>query len=48
MVSGNIQEWLGYSAFFHWVLLAAIPAFIVLPRLKYPADYGKKNGEDHE
>ena len=48
MVSGYIQEWLGYSAFFLWVLLAAIPAFIVLPRLKYPADYGKKNREDHE
>src|SRR5690606_29438505 len=35
MVSGYLQEWLGYSAFFLWVVVAAIPAFIVLPRLKY-------------
>lgn len=48
MVSGYIQEWLGYSAFFLWVLLASIPAFIILPRLKYPADYGKKNREGNE
>lgn len=44
MVSGYIQEWLGYDGFFLWVVIAAIPAFIVLQYLNYPADYGKKNG----
>ena len=47
MLSGYLQEWLGYTAFFFWVLVAALPAFLVLPRLEYPADYGKKNSEDH-
>src|SRR5690606_5807239 len=48
MVSGYLQEWLGYSAFFLWVLLAALPAFLVLPRLEYPADYGKKTADGLE
>lgn len=42
MLSGYIQEWLGYDGFFLWVLIAAIPAFIVLRYLEYPEDYGKK------
>jgi len=42
MLSGYIQEWLGYGPFFLWVLVAALPAFFILPRLKYPKDYGKK------
>ena len=45
MVSGYIQEWLGYGGFFIWVVIAAIPAFLVLKVLKYPADYGKKTTE---
>lgn len=48
MLSGYLQEWLGYPAFFLWVLMAALPAFLILPRLDYPADYGKKNSGDHE
>nr|WP_299340963.1 MFS transporter [Allomuricauda sp.] len=43
MVSGYVQEWLGYDGFFLWVVIAAIPAFIVLKYLNYPADYGKKS-----
>lgn len=42
MLSGYIQEWLGYGGFFTWVVIAALPAFVVLRFLKYPADYGKK------
>lgn len=45
MLSGYIQEWLGYGGFFIWVVIAALPAFIVLQYLKYPADYGKKTVE---
>lgn len=42
MLSGYIQEWLGYDGFFLWVVIAALPAFLVLRYLKYPEDYGKK------
>lgn len=43
MASGYIQEWLGYSGFFIWVVIAAIPSFLLLPYIKYPPDYGKKS-----
>ncbi len=46
MLSGFIQEWLGYDGFFLWVVIAALPAFLILPVLKYPSDYGKK-GKEH-
>jgi len=45
MLSGYIQEWLGYDGFFIWVVIAALPAFLVLRYLNYPADYGKKTME---
>ena len=45
MLSGYIQEWLGYDGFFIWVVIAAIPAFVVLQFLDYPSDYGKKSIE---
>nr|WP_299383726.1 MFS transporter [Allomuricauda sp.] len=48
MLSGYIQEWLGYDGFFLWVVLAAVPAFLLLKFLKYPADYGKKTAVSHE
>ncbi len=43
MLSGFIQEWLGYGGFFVWVLIAGLPALFLLKYLKYPADYGKKS-----
>lgn len=48
MLSGYIQEWLGYDGFFIWVVIAALPAFIVLRYLKYPADYGKKTTDSND
>ncbi|MET1259910.1 MFS transporter [Flagellimonas sp. DF-77] len=42
MISGFMQEWLGYRGFFIWVVIAALPALFLLPFLKYPPDYGKK------
>ncbi|MBW8201396.1 MFS transporter [Flagellimonas abyssi] len=48
MLSGYIQEWLGYDGFFIWVVIAALPAFFVLRYLKYPADYGKKTAESND
>jgi len=46
MVSGYIQEWLGYGGFFVWVVIAALPALFLLRFIKYPADYGKKTNSD--
>ncbi|MEM1258176.1 MAG: MFS transporter [Bacteroidota bacterium] len=46
MLSGFMQEWLGYSGFFIWVVIAALPSLFLLPFLKYPADYGKKGNSD--
>lgn len=46
MLSGYMQEWLGYSGFFIWVVIAALPALFLLPFLKYPSDYGKKENSD--
>jgi len=41
LISGFIQEWLGYSGFFIWVVIAALPAIVILRYIKYPADFGK-------
>ena len=42
MLSGYIQEWLGYDGFFIWVVLAALPVLVIVRYLDYPADFGKK------
>lgn len=42
MVSGYIQEWLGYTGFFIWVGIAMIPAIIMAKSVKYPKEFGKK------
>ncbi len=41
LISGFVQEWLGYDGFFVWVVIAALPAFVLLRYIKYPADFGK-------
>ena len=43
LISGYMQEWLGYDGFFVWVVIAAIPSLILLKYIKYPPDYGKKS-----
>ncbi len=48
MVSGYIQQWLGYGGFFIWVALAALPSLILLKYIKYPAGFGKKTASQHE
>lgn len=45
MLSGYIQQYLGYGNFFIWVFLATIPGLILSQLLKYPADFGKKAEE---
>lgn len=42
LISGYVQEWLGYDGFFIWVVLGALPALFIIKYLKYPPDYGKK------
>lgn len=42
MISGYIQEYLGYGNFFIWVLVATIPGIIISRFLEFPADFGKK------
>lgn len=42
MVSGYLQEWLGYPGFFLWVVAAALPALLLLKFIRYPADFGRK------
>ncbi|MFS4469322.1 MFS transporter [Maribacter sp. 2210JD10-5] len=43
MISGYMQEWLGYSGFFIWVVVAALPVIFLLKFIHYPADFGKKS-----
>jgi PAT family beta-lactamase induction signal transducer AmpG len=42
MMSGWIQEKLGYINFYYWILLTTIPGFIVTALVKINPDYGKK------
>jgi len=42
LISGYMQEWLGYDGFFIWVVLAALPSLMLLKYIHYPPEYGKK------
>jgi MFS transporter, PAT family, beta-lactamase induction signal transducer AmpG len=42
MWSGRLQEFLGYSNFFIWVILATIPSFIVAAKIPLDAGFGKR------
>lgn len=43
MVSGVLQEYVGYHTFFLLVLVATLPAFIVTAFVKVPDDFGKRS-----
>ena len=43
MLSGYIQEYLGYANFFIWVLCATIPGLILSQFLIFPKEFGKKS-----
>lgn len=45
MISGYMQQWLGYGGFFVWVVIAALPAVFLLKFIEYPADFGKKTND---
>jgi PAT family beta-lactamase induction signal transducer AmpG len=42
MVSGRIQEYLGYQHFFIYVCVMTIPAFIMAAMVKIDPEFGKK------
>ncbi len=45
MISGWIQEQLGYQHFFVWVMIATIPSFLVAMVIKVDPEFGKKKSE---
>lgn len=42
MISGFVQESLGYQGFFIWVVIAGLPGILLIRLLKFPATYGMK------
>ena len=42
MLSGYMQQWLGYPGFFVWVVIATIPGFVMAYLVKFPREFGKK------
>ena len=42
MISGKIQEWLGYEYFFIWVMICTIVTFTVSALIKIDTQFGKK------
>lgn len=43
MVSGWIQDTIGYKYFFIWVMVCTIPGFVIINYLKYDPLFGAKN-----
>ena len=43
MLSGMLQEWMGYKMFFVWIMVCCAVTFIVSAFLKIDKDFGKKN-----
>jgi PAT family beta-lactamase induction signal transducer AmpG len=42
MISGQIQQYLGYQHFFMWACLATIPAFAMAALVKIDPAFGRK------
>lgn len=42
MISGWIQEMIGYKYFFIWVMICTIPGFVIINYLKYDPKFGTK------
>jgi PAT family beta-lactamase induction signal transducer AmpG len=45
MVSGWLQEIIGYQHFFIWVMIATIPGFLILPFIPLDEKFGIKQDE---
>ncbi len=49
MISGYVQEWLGYASFFLWVVATGIPGILMVRFVTFPREYGKgKEGLNEE
>lgn len=48
MFSGWLQEMLGYQNFFMWIMLATLPAILVVKLVKVDADFGKREMVDED
>jgi PAT family beta-lactamase induction signal transducer AmpG len=46
MISGALQEWLGYKIFFVWVMLSTIPGFLVAALVSIESNFGKQSSEE--
>jgi PAT family beta-lactamase induction signal transducer AmpG len=42
MVSGWIQQQLGYQQFFIWACISTLPAFVMALKVRIPAEFGQK------
>jgi PAT family beta-lactamase induction signal transducer AmpG len=42
MFSGSLQAMLGYSHFFVWICIAALPTFVVAALIRVEPDFGRK------
>ena len=48
MLSGVMQEWMGYRGFFLWIMACCAVTFIVSAFLKIDKNFGKKTGNNSE
>ena len=46
MISGYIQELIGYQHFFVWVMIATIPSFLIIKLVHIDPEFGKKKDKD--
>ena len=46
MISGWLQELMGYRLFFLWVMISTIPCFIVAALIKIDPEFGRKKAAD--
>ena len=42
MVSGWVQQQLGYQHFFAWACISTLPAFYMAMKVRIPAEFGRK------
>ena len=45
MISGWLQEMMGYTSFFVFIIVATIPTLIIIPFLKVDPEFGKSTKE---
>jgi PAT family beta-lactamase induction signal transducer AmpG len=46
MISGKLQDLMGYRTFFVYIMFCTIPSFLVASLVKIDPDFGKKKIEN--